>query len=81
MVEEARKTDGHIGLFRFEKGAVHTAYKLQKHDRLEVSAEHMLAKAGYTPVSTRAKLAAGIVMSPDGSLFNGAELAMQKIEF
>ena len=81
MVEETRKTDGHIGLFRFVPGDVHTAYKLEKHDRLEVSAEHMLAKAGYTPVSTRATLAAGVIMSPDGSLFNGAELAMQKIEF
>ena len=81
MVEEARKTDGHIGLFRFVPGDVHTAYKLEKHDRLEVSAEHMLAKAGYTPVSTRATLAAGVIMSPDGSAFNGAELAMQKIEF
>ena len=81
MVEEARKTDGHIGLFRFVPGDVHTAYKLEKHDRLEVSAGHMLAKAGYTPVSTRATLAAGVIMSPDGSAFNGAELAMQKIEF
>ena len=81
MVEETRKTDGHIGLFRFVPGDVHTAYKLEKHDRLEVSAEHMLAKAGYTPVSTRATLAAGVIMSPDGSAFNGAELAMQKIEF
>ena len=83
MVEEARKTDGHIGLFRFVPGDVHTAYKLEKHDRLEVSAGHMLLAegAGYTPISTRATLAAGVIMSPDGSAFNGAELAMSKIEF
>lgn len=80
MVEEARKTDGHIGLFRFEKGDVHTAYQLSMHDRLEVSARHHALGLGAKVISTR-KIAQGLVLQPSGAAFNGAELEMTKIEF
>ena len=80
MVEEARKTDGHIGLFRFEKGDVHTAYQLSMHDRLEVSANHHALGLGAKVISTR-KIAQGLVLQPSGAAFDGAELEMTKIEF
>lgn len=37
MVEQYRKTDGHIGKFRLEKDEVYSAYELNLHDRLELS--------------------------------------------
>ena len=53
MVEEARMTDGHIGKFRFENGGVYTAYKLNKHDRIEVSSTHRYATGAGTEISRR----------------------------
>ena len=78
MVEEARRTDGHIGKFRFKAGAVQTAYQLQKHDRLEVSSDHVLAKAGYTPVSTRKMAEVMYLLAEDDEV---AAIEMKKIEF
>ena len=78
MVEEARRTDGHIGKFRFKAGAVQTAYQLQKHDRLEVSSDHVLAKAGYTPVSTRKMAEVMFLLASDEKQ---EAITMVKIEF
>ena len=80
MVEEARKTDGHIGKFRFEKGGVYTAYQLQPHDRIEVSSTHRYASGAGKEISRR-PMAMGIVLNPDGGLYEGAKLEMIKIEF
>ena len=80
MVEEARKTDGHIGKFRFENGGVYTAYQLQPHDRIEVSSTHRYATGAGTQISSR-PMAMGIVLNPDGGLYEGAKLQMIKIEF
>ena len=80
MVEEARKTDGHIGKFRFEKGGVYTAYQLQPHDRIEVSSTHRYATGAGKEISRR-PMAMGIVLNPDGGLYEGAKLEMIKIEF
>ena len=81
MVEEARMTDGHIGLFRLEAGEVYTAYQLHKHDRLEVSSNHPLAtlKVG-TQISSR-PMATGLIIQPEGALYEGSKLEMVKIEF
>ena len=79
MVEEARMTDGHIGKFRFENGGVYTAYKLNVHDRIEVSSTHRYAtKAGKT-ISTR-PMATGVIVDPAGALYEGSKLSMIKIE-
>lgn len=80
MVEEARMTDGHIGLFRFENGGVYTAYKLNKHDRIEVSSTHRYAKGAGTEISKR-PMATGLVIDPAGALYEGSKLEMIKIEF
>lgn len=80
MVEEARMTDGHIGKFRFEDGGVYTAYKLNKHDRIEVSSTHRYAKGAGTEISKR-PMATGLVIDPAGALYEGSKLEMIKIEF
>lgn len=80
MVEEARKTDGHIGLFRFVPGDVHTAYQLSMHDRLEVSANHHALGLGAKVISKR-PMAQGLILQPNGAVYDGAELEMTKIEF
>lgn len=83
MVEEARMTDGHIGKFRFEDGGVYTAYKLNKHDRIEVSSTHRYGKKGSeagTVISKR-PMATGLVIDPAGALYEGSKLEMIKIEF
>ena len=79
MVEEARMTDGHIGLFRLQPGEVYTAYKLEKHDRIEVSSNHPFVGAG-TEISTR-PMATGLIIQPEGALYEGSKLEMVKIEF
>lgn len=80
MVEEARMTDGHIGKFRFENGGVYTAYKLNKHDRIEVSSTHRYATGAGTEISRR-PMATGLVIDPAGALYEGSKLEMIKIEF
>lgn len=80
MVEEARKTDGHIGKFRFTNGGVYTAYQLQPHDRIEVSSTHRYASGAGKEISRR-PMAMGIVLNPEGGLYEGAKLEMIKIEF
>lgn len=80
MVEEARRTDGHIGLFRLEADETYTAYKLQKHDRLELSANHNFVTAG-TVISTR-KMAKPLIMAPvKNQMYDDAQIEMKKIEF
>ena len=78
MVEEARKTDGHIGLFRLEEEEVYTAYKLSVHDRIEVSTGHPMAAAGQV-VSTR-KMALGVVAKPGATSFAMVGVHEQPIE-
>ena len=80
MVEEARKTDGHIGKFRFEAGGVYTAYQLHAHDRIEVSSSHRYATGAGKEISRR-PMAMGMVLNPAGGLYEGAKLEMIKIEF
>ena len=80
MVEEARKTDGHIGKFRFENGGVYTAYQLQPHDRIEVSSTHRYANGAGKEISRR-PMATGLVIDPTGALYEGSKLEMIKIEF
>lgn len=83
MVEEARKTDGHIGKFRFEEGGVYTAYQLNVHDRIEVSSTHRYGEDGKeagTVISKR-PMATGLVIDPTGALYEGSKLEMVKIEF
>lgn len=80
MVEEARKTDGHIGKFRFAQGGVYTAYQLHAHDRIEVSSTHRYATGAGKEISRR-PMAMGIVLNPEGGLYEGAKLEMVKIEF
>ena len=80
MVEEARKTDGHIGKFRFEQGGVYTAYQLQPHDRIEVSSTHRYATGAGKEISRR-PMATGMVLNPQGGLYEGSKLEMIKIEF
>ena len=76
MVEEARRTDGHIGKFRFKKDAVHTAYKLSKHDRLEVSEGHPAIELAQVVVSTRNMAEAMYLLEEPA-----AAIVMKKIEF
>ena len=76
MVEEARRTDGHIGKFRFKKDAVHTAYKLSKHDRLEVSENHPAVALAQVVVSER-KMAEAMYLLEEPA----AAIVMKKIEF
>ena len=73
-------TDGHIGKFRFENGGVYTAYKLNKHDRIEVSSTPRYAKGAGTEISKR-PMATGLVIDPTGALYEGSKLEMIKIEF
>lgn len=79
MVEEARMTDGHIGKFRFENGGVYTAYKLNVHDRIEVSSTHRYAAKTGKTISTR-PMATGVIVDPAGALYEGSKLSMIKIE-
>ena len=81
MVEEARRTDGHIGKFRFEKDGVYTAYQLNVHDRIEVSTNHRYFNEAGQEVGKR-PMATGLIIQPQasGELFNGSELEMKKIE-
>ena len=79
MVEEARMTDGHIGKFRFEAGGVYTAYKLNVHDRIEVSSTHRYASKTGKTISTR-PMATGVIVDPAGALYEGSKLQMKKIE-
>ena len=72
-------TDGHIGKFLFENGGVYTAYKLNVHDRIEVSSTHRYAAKTGKTISTR-PMAMGMVLNPDGGLYEGAKLQMIKIE-
>ena len=76
MVEEVRRTDGHIGKFRFKKDAVHTAYKLSKHDRLEVSENHPAVALAQVEVSER-KMAEAMYLLEEPA----AAIVMKKIEF
>ena len=80
MVEDARKTDGHIGKFRFEDGGVYTAYQLHKHDRIEVSSNHRYATGAGKEISRR-PMATGMILKPEGGLYEGAKLEMIKVEF
>ena len=81
MVEEARMTDGHIGKFRFENGGVYTAYKLNVHDRIEVSTDHRYFSGAGKTISTR-PMATGTIISPlqSGELYEESKLQMKKIE-
>ena len=81
MVEEARRTDGHIGLFRFTKGQVYTAYQLSKYDRLELAAEHPQVGLG-TKISERDMAEAMyLVEAPAEGEEAPAPIKMHKIEF
>ena len=81
MVEEARKTDGHIGLFRFEADGVYTAYKLHPHDRIEVSTNHRYFTGAGKEVSKR-PMAMPLIMAPvKNEMYDEAQLEMKKIEF
>ena len=75
MVEEARRTDGHIGKFRLGVG-VYTAYQLQPHDRLELSADHPFVAASSKVISTR-NMAEAIYLLEEEQ----APVVMKKIEF
>ena len=75
MVEEVRRTDGHIGKFRFKKDAVHTAYKLSKHDRLEVSANHPLASIEEMKVVSTRNMAEDMYLLEEPA----AAIVMKKI--
>lgn len=75
MVEEARRTDGHIGKFRFKQGAVQTAYQLSKHDRLELSANHPQVALGKE--ITRRPMAQAMYLLEEPA----AAIEMVKIEF
>lgn len=77
MVEEARRTDGHIGKFRFKQGDVVTGYKLSKHDRLELSANHPQVGAG-TKVGERKMAEAMYLLAEEDK---AAAIVMHKIEF
>ena len=77
MVEEARRTDGHIGKFRFKEGAVQTAYQLSVHDRLELSSDHPFVAAG-TEIGEH-KMAEAMYLLAEGD--KAAAIVMKKIEF
>ena len=77
MVEEARRTDGHIGLFRFEEGQVYTAYQLSKHDRLELAEGHPAIALG-TEVGER-QMAEAMYLLAAGD--KQAAIKMIKVEF
>ena len=96
MVEEARKTDGHIGKFRLAKDEVYTAYELHKHDRLELSEAYFVEagidtaglKAGDEITGTNLRvvsvrhMATGAIIKPNAAeLYTGAQLKMIKVEF
>ena len=87
MVEEARKTDGHIGKYRLDKGEVHTGYELHLHDRLELSAAYFesvpevgAAIGNFKVISVRT-IATGMIIKPEADeLYTGAQMQMVKIE-
>ena len=95
MVEEARKTDGHIGKFRLAKDEVYTAYELNLHDRLELSEayfteagiDHAALKAGDEIAETNLRvvsvrhMATGAIIKPNAAeLYTGAQIKMIKVE-
>ena len=77
MVEEARRTDGHIGKFRLGAG-VYTAYQLQPHDRLELSADHPFVEASDKVISTRKMAEPMYLLAEEDEV---AAIEMKKIEF
>ena len=77
MVEEARKIDGHIGLFRFEAGKVYTAYQLSKHDRLELSEGHPAIALG-TKVGERQMAEPVMILAAEDKQ---PSIKMIKVEF
>ena len=77
MVEEARRTDGHIGKFRFDEGGVYTAYQLSKYDRLELSANHPQVGLG-TKIGERKMAEAMYLLAEEDK---AAAIVMHKIEF
>ena len=81
MVEEARKTDGHIGLFRLQAEETYTAYQLSLHDRLEVSEDHDLYAATGVKVISNRTMAHPVMMAPVKDQLYTAEVKMRKIEF
>ena len=88
MVEEARLTDGHIGKFRFAEDETYTAYELSLHDRLELSAAYFAGgkapavgtKVGDFKVISVRTIASGVVVQPNGQLYEASKLEMVKIE-
>lgn len=88
MVEEARLTDGHIGKFRFVEEETYTAYELSLHDRLELSAAYFAggtapavgSKVGNFKVISVRTIASGVVVQPNGQLYEASKLEMVKIE-
>ena len=87
MVEEARLTDGHIGKFRFVEDETYTAYELSLHDRLELSAAYfggtapaVGTKVGNFKVISVRTIASGVVVQPNGQLYEASKLEMVKIE-
>ena len=87
MVEEARKTDGHIGKYRLDKGGVHTGYELHLHDRLELSEAYFesvpevgVVIGNFKVISVRT-IATGMIIKPEADkLYTGAQMQMVKIE-
>ena len=77
MVEEARRTDGHIGKFRLGAG-VYTAYQLQPHDRLELSSDHPFVAASDKVISTRKMAESMYLLAEEDEV---AAIEMKKIEF
>jgi hypothetical protein len=87
MVEEARKTDGHIGKYRLDKDGVHTGYELHLHDRLELSEAYFEsvpevgAVIGNFKVISVRTIATGMIIKPEADkLYTGAQMQMVKIE-
>ena len=90
MVEEARKTDGHIGKYRLDKDGVHTGYELHLHDRLELSEAYFTeeqlalevgAEIGNFRIVSKRSIATGMIIKPEmDELYTGAQMQMIKIE-
>ena len=87
MVEEARMTDGHIGKFRFAAEETYTAYELSLHDRIELSAAYfgesvpaVGAEVGNFKVISIRDVATGVIIDPEGNLYENSRLQMIKIE-
>lgn len=71
MVEQYRKTDGHIGKFRLEKDEVYSAYELNLHDRLELSETYFkdgqLEEGKYFDLDVDGKLKASAQPTQSGA--------------